>query len=330
MNETVLVTGSAGYVGSHTVVYLKDQGYRAIGLDNLSRGLPDLAPLADVFLQVDLLDYPAVRRVFKDYPIDAIVHCAALAVVSESVEQPEEYYRINVGGTANLLKAARNANVTRLVFSSTAATYGLAEADLLAESSPTRPINPYGASKLAAEALMRAAAVAWGFRPVIFRYFNAAGADPKGRTGEDHQPETHLIPIILKQLAEGRGSHVTIFGTDYPTPDGTCIRDYIHVMDLAAAHKLGIQHSRDLSCAEVFNLGTSHGYSVREVIEAIQRITNRSIVVELGNRRPGDPARLVTSNKRANEHLGWTPVRSSLDNIIETAWAWHARRHAVD
>lgn len=329
MNETVLVTGSAGYVGSHTVVHLKDRGYRVIGLDNLSRGLPDLAGLADDFRQEDLLDYPALEKVFKDNPIDAIVHCAALAVVNESVEQPEEYYRVNVGGTANLLKAARDADVKRLVFSSTAATYGLAEADLLTESSPTRPINPYGASKLAAEDLMRAAAQAWGLRPIIFRYFNAAGADPNGRTGEDHHPETHLIPIILKQLASGRGSRVTVFGTDYPTTDGSCIRDYIHVMDLAAAHELGIARSRDLPNAEVFNLGTSCGYSVHEVIDAAQRIAKQSIDVELGDRRPGDPARLVTSNQRAKDQLGWTPDLSSLDRILETAWAWHARRHAA-
>ena len=326
--STVLVTGNAGYVGSHSTLLLKDLGYRVVGFDNLSTGRRDFAELADVFVEGDLLDGSTVGQVFDQHNIDAILHCAALALVGESVQIPETYFLVNVGGTANLITAARRYEVGVFVFSSTAATYGEPDVSVITETTPQQPINPYGQSKLAVEQMLWASQVGWGLRPIVFRYFNAAGADPKGRVGEDRDVETHLIPNILIPMAEGRDTHpVTIFGDDYPTPDGTCVRDYIHVWDLAAAHEQAIRHLMRGGSPGAFNLGTGQGYSVTKVVAAAKAVTEREIPVTVGPRRAGDPPRLVTNYDEAQRVLGWRPQHSDLETILGTAWRWHLTRH---
>ena len=326
--STVLVTGHAGYVGSHSTVLLQDLGHRVVGLDNLTTGRRDFAELADVFVEADILDLGALERVIAEHHIDAILHCAALALVGESVEIPEKYYRVNVGGTANLLTAARLHGVKVFVFSSTAATYGAPDVDVITESTPQLPINPYGQSKLAVEQMLWAAQAGWGLKPVVFRYFNAAGADPKGRVGEDRDVETHLIPNILIPMARGvESTPFTIFGDDYPTPDGTCVRDYIHVSDLAAAHEQAIRYLAQGGAPDAFNLGTGTGYSVGDVFNAATAVAGGEIAATVGPRRRGDPPRLVTNFDKAEKILGWRPKHSDLDAILGTAWKWHLKRH---
>lgn len=326
MAMTVLVTGGAGYVGVHTVLHLRDLGHRVVVLDDMSTGCPDFAELADEFVEGDVRDASLVRGAIAEHEIDAVVHCAALSIVPDSVVTPERYYDINVGGTAWLLAACRDSSVRAIVFSSTAAAYGIPDTIPIPESTVRKPINPYGRSKVAVENLLEDFHRATGVGVTVFRYFNAAGADPAGRAGEDHDPETHLIPNVLVPIAGGGEPSITIFGTDYPTPDGTCVRDYVHVTDLAEAHRLGIERALR-GGFDAFNLGTQTGYSVKEVVAAASRAVGRPIEPAYGPRRPGDPPTLVADTTRAREELGWVPRHSSIDEILSTAWRWHAVRH---
>lgn len=325
---TVLVTGGAGYIGSHAVLALQQAGFEVIVLDNLVYGHRELV---EEVLQVKLVvgdttDRPLLDQLFSSHSIAAVMHFAAYAYVGESVSQPAKYYRNNVMGTLSLLEAMQAADVKRFVFSSTCATYGVPKSSPIPEDHPQNPINPYGASKLMVERMLPDFDVAHGLKSVCFRYFNAAGADPEGRLGEDHNPETHLIPLVL-QTALGKRSHISVFGTDYPTPDGTCIRDYIHVTDLATAHVLGLQQLLDGGDSAIFNLGNGNGFSVKQVIEAAKRITGCEIPVVECDRRAGDPPALVGSSDRARRVLGWQPQYADLDQILTHAWHWHQKRH---
>ncbi|MCU0527982.1 MAG: UDP-glucose 4-epimerase GalE [Cyanobium sp. Prado107] len=345
---TILVTGGAGYIGSHTVRHLQRAGHPVLVLDNLVYGHRDIAEqVLGVPLVVgqlgdrELLDQVlrASHPLVPAGPVRAVLHFAAYAYVGESVADPARYYRNNLGDTLVLLEALRSESARRdspipLVFSSTCATYGIPDPDQIPirETTLQRPINPYGRSKWMVEQLLEDFAAAYGQPSVIFRYFNAAGADPAGDLGEDHTPETHLIPLVLEALAGRRGA-VEVYGRDYPTPDGTCIRDYIHVIDLAAAHGLGLQRllggtpvPASASAPLVYNLGTGRGYSVQEVIEAARQVTGRQLTLLDAPRRPGDPAELVADATRAQAELGWRPERSDLRSILADAWAWHQRR----
>ena len=323
---TVLVTGGAGYVGSHTLKELLATGERCVVLDNLVRGHRELALSAELVVG-DIADSAVVRRVLKDYRVNAVMHFAAFAYVGESVGEPARYYRNNVAGTLNLLDCMREAGVGHLVFSSTCSTYGLPQSNPITEEHPQRPVNPYGASKLMVERMLQDFDAAFGLRSVSLRYFNAAGADPAGEIGEWHEPETHLIPIAL-QTALGKRKAVEIYGTDYPTADGTCIRDYIHVTDLAQAHIQALQRLRAGHGSDVFNLGNGAGFSVRNVLETAERVTGRRIPFSAAPRRAGDPDTLVGSAAKAQRVLGWQPRFPRLDDIIETAWRWHSARGA--
>jgi UDP-glucose 4-epimerase len=323
---TVLITGGAGYIGSHAVRELRREGLSCVVLDNLSRGHRELAGDAAVVVG-DVGDSALVRRVMVEHRVRAVMHFAAFAYVGESTAEPLTYYANNVAGTVGLLQAMLASDVRHLVFSSTCATYGVPEAIPIDEAHPQRPINPYGASKLMVERILNDADRAHGLRSVIFRYFNAAGADPSGTIGEWHEPETHLIPLAL-QAAAGRRDAVDVFGTDYPTPDGTCVRDYIHVTDLAQAHVLGLRHLEDGQASDVFNLGNGNGFSVRQVLETVERVTRRPVASRTAARRPGDPPTLVGSAAKAKRVLGWAPRFEALEAIVETAWGWHRSRPA--
>jgi UDP-glucose 4-epimerase len=325
---TILVTGGAGYIGSHAVLALKEAGYRVVVLDNLVYGHQDIVEtvLKVEFVHGDINDRPLLDRVFQTYPIDAVIHFAAYAYVGESVTNPAKYYRNNVVGTLTLLEAMVQAEVFKIVFSSTCASYGNPHQIPIPEDHPQSPINPYGMSKLMVEQILEDFDRAYGLRSVRFRYFNAAGADPQGRLGEDHSPETHLIPLILL-TALGQRENITVFGTDYKTPDGTCIRDYIHVTDLADAHLLGLKYLLDDGETSVFNLGNGEGFSVKEVITAAREITGLPITVEEGPRRAGDPAILIGSATKARKVLGWDPQYNQIEVILDHAWQWHQKRH---
>lgn len=325
---TILVTGGAGYIGSHTVLALKQAGFNVIVLDNLVYGHRDLV---DSVLQVELVvgdtnDRALLDNLFQTRDIAAVMHFSAYAYVGESVSDPAKYYRNNVVGTLTLLEAMLAASVKKFVFSSTCATYGVPQVVPIPEDHPQNPINPYGATKLMVERILSDFDVAYGLQSVRFRYFNAAGADPNGMLGEDHNPETHLIPLVLLTALNKRES-ISVFGTDYPTPDGTCIRDYIHVNDLATAHVLGLEYLLKGGSSEVFNLGNGKGFSVTEVIETAKLVTGRDIKVVECDRRPGDPPVLIGSSEKANKMLGWQPQYSSLKEIIAHAWQWHQQRH---
>jgi UDP-glucose 4-epimerase len=322
---SVLVTGGAGYIGSHVVRELQASGLRCCVLDNLLRGHRELVDGAELIVG-DIADTPLVRRIIAEHQVDTVMHFAAFAYVGESVEAPARYYQNNVGATIRLLEAVVEAGVRRIVFSSTCATYGVPETVPLTEDHPQRPVNPYGSSKLMVERILEDFDQAYGLRSVVLRYFNAAGAHPSGQLGEWHDPETHLIPLAL-QVAGGRRDHVMIFGTDYPTPDGTCVRDYIHVTDLAQAHLLGLRHLEAGQSSGVFNLGNGNGFSVHEVLAAARKVTGRTITAREAPRRAGDPATLVGSSAKARRVLGWAPQFEGLETIIETAWKWH-RDHA--
>lgn len=325
---TILVTGGAGYIGSHAVLALQEAGYEVVVLDNLVYGHREL--VEDV-LKVELVvgdtsDRPLLDQLFASRAIAAVMHFAAYAYVGESVTNPAKYYRNNVVGTLVLLEAMEAAGIKNFVFSSTCASYGVPNSVPIPEDHPQAPINPYGMSKLMVEKILADFGVAYGMKSVIFRYFNAAGADPNGRLGEDHNPETHLIPLVL-QTALGIRDSIKVFGSDYDTPDGTCIRDYIHVTDLADAHVLGLNYLLNGGDSTVFNLGNGNGFSVLEVIDAAKQISGREIAVEMCDRRPGDPPALVGSSEKARSVLGWQPRYADLPSILTHAWNWHQKRH---
>ncbi|MEN9566043.1 MAG: hypothetical protein RLZZ69_1239 [Cyanobacteriota bacterium] len=324
----ILVTGGAGYIGSHSVLTLQKAGYEVIVLDNLVYGHQDLV---ETVLKVKLIvgstgDRSLLREIFATHQIDAVMHFAAYAYVGESVTQPAKYYNNNVVSTLTLLEAMLEAKINKFVFSSTCATYGVPDSVPITEDQSQNPINPYGATKLMVERILQDFNRAYDFRSVCLRYFNAAGADPDGNLGEDHNPETHLIPLVL-QTALGHRESVSIFGTDYDTPDGSCIRDYIHVLDIAQAHILALKYLLSDGTTDVFNLGNGSGFSVKEVIETARQITGKEIKAELSDRRPGDPPSLVGSGAKAQKILGWQPAYSNLDDIISHAWQWHQKRH---
>ena len=324
---TVLVTGGAGYVGSHACKALAAAGHRPVVFDNLSTGWRQAVRWGPL-VEGDLADRAALDRALDAHRPDGVLHFAAFSNVGQSVAEPGLYWRNNVAGSLNLLEAMRDRGVGALVFSSTCATYGEAAGETLSEDDPQVPVNPYGQTKLAVEQMLTGFGAAHGLRAVVFRYFNAAGADPDGETGEAHDPETHLIPLVL-DAAAGRRAAITVFGDDYPTPDGTCIRDYIHVMDLADAHVRGLEHLLAGGAGMALNLGSGHGHSVRAVIDAATRVTARSIPVTRGARRPGDPARLVSGSARATRILDWHPRYTDLDTIIRHAWNWHQIHHGT-
>ncbi|AFY75286.1 UDP-glucose-4-epimerase [Synechococcus sp. PCC 7502] len=325
-NPKILVTGGAGYIGCHAVSALQKAGYEVLILDNLVYGHRYIAEevLKAELIVGDTSDRPLLDQIFSTHNIAAVMHFAAYAYVGESVTNPAKYYRNNVVGTLTLLEAMVEANVNQFVFSSTCATYGEPNQVPIPESHPQNPINPYGMSKLMVEHILKDFDTAYNLKSVAFRYFNAAGADPEGKMGEDHNPETHLIPLILATALEQR-DHISVFGSDYPTPDGTCIRDYIHVNDLADAHVLGLEYLRKGGETTAFNLGNGNGYSVKEVIETAKKVTQKPINVVISDRRAGDPPVLVGSSDRARNILGWQPQYADLEKILKHAWYWANR-----
>lgn len=317
----ILVTGGAGYIGSHTVAELLARGEEVIVLDNLQKGHAE-AVLTPSFYQGDLRDSSLLDQIFTKHDVEAVIHFAADSLVGESVSNPLKYFQNNVASTLNLVTKMKEHGVGKIVFSSTAATYGEPQSIPIQESDPTLPTNPYGETKLTIEKMLHWCDQAYGIHFVALRYFNAAGADPKGRIGEDHHPETHLIPLILK-VALGQRESITIFGQDYPTHDGTCVRDYIHVLDLAQAHYLALNKLRKTNKSGIYNLGNGQGFSVAQVIEAARKVTGHPIPAQWGERRAGDPAVLIASSQLAQKELGWIPQWNRLEQMIETAWNWH-------
>ena len=325
----ILVTGGAGYIGSHAVLALQNQGYEVIILDNLVYGH---RKIAEDVLQAKLIvgsvgDRALLDKIFAEHDISAVMHFAAYAYVGESVANPAKYYRNNVVETLVLLEAMLAAKIDKLVFSSTCASYGIPQQIPITETHPQNPINPYGLTKLTVERMLQDFDRAYGLKSVIFRYFNAAGAEPNGLLGENHEPETHLIPLVLL-TALGQRKSIQIFGTDYPTDDGTCIRDYIHVCDLAQAHVLGMDYLLERSRSDIFNLGNGDGFSVREIIRVSEKVTGESIPIDECPRRHGDPAVLVGSGAKAQKILGWKPQYTELKQIIGHAWQWHLQQNS--
>lgn len=321
----VLVTGGAGYIGSHACKALREAGFTPVTYDNLVTGWEEAVKFGP-FERGDLLDRARLDEVFAQYKPIAVMHFAALSQVGESMQDPGSYWRNNVSGSLTLIEAAVAADCLNFVFSSTCATYGDQDNVVLNEDSAQHPINAYGASKRAIEDILKDFEPAFGLRHVIFRYFNVAGADPEGEVGEFHRPETHLIPVLLDAI-DGKRDALTIHGTDYPTPDGTCIRDYVHVCDLVDAHVLGLKWLQDDKGSRVFNLGTGSGFSVREVMDHSRDVTNRDVPFHEGPRRAGDCTKLVSGSTRAEQELGWRPERSTLKSMITDAWRWHQNGH---
>lgn len=319
--SNILVTGGAGYVGSHTVKQLLSEGHTVVILDNLVCGHREFAQGAKLVAS-DIGDAQLLKELFSQNRFSAVMHFSAYAYVGESVTNPTKYYQNNVAATLTLLGAMLEAGVHQFIFSSTCATYGNPLKTPITEEHPQNPINPYGATKLMAERILKDYERAYGLRSIIFRYFNAAGADPGAQIGEWHLPETHLIPLVL-DVAAGKRASVDIYGTDYPTPDGTCIRDYIHVADIAQAHVLGLSQLESGSAGQAFNLGNGSGFSVREVIHAAERVTGKKISAVETDRREGDPPVLVGSSAKAIKQLGWQPHFPDLTSILATAWKWH-------
>ena len=317
----ILVAGGAGYIGSHACKVLALNGYVPVTFDNLETGWQDAVQFGP-FEQGDLLDRPRLDAVFAKWQPRAVMHFAALSQVGEAMRDPGRYWRVNVGGSLNIIEAALAADCKDFVFSSTCATYGDQDGVMLDEDTPQVPLNAYGASKRAIEDMISDFAASDGLRSVIFRYFNVAGADPEGQLGEFHQPETHLVPLLLDAVT-GKRAALTLNGTDYPTPDGTCIRDYVHVMDIAQAHLKGLQHLEQGKSNEVFCLGTGTGFSVRDVANQARVVTNRDVPLIEGPRRPGDAVQLVCGSEKARQVLGWTPDLSTLPQMIRDAWRWH-------
>jgi UDP-glucose 4-epimerase len=322
----ILVIGGCGYIGTHMVKALLAAGHDVVTLDNLSKGNRELLP-GGAFVMGDINDPVVLEQVFSSQRFDAVMHFSAFIEVGESVQDPQRYYLNNVSGTLNLLKAMRRHGVNRFIFSSSAAVYGEPDYTPIDENHPCRPTSPYGRTKLMVEEILRDYDRAYGLRFIALRYFNAAGADPSGTIGERHDPESHLIPLVLK-VATGERENVTIFGTDHDTPDGTCLRDYVHVNDLAAAHLLALKALQGGAPSAVYNLGNSNGISVNDVIETACRITGHPIPAVEGPRRPGDPAVLVARSDKARNELGWQPQFETLDVIVESAWKWHKSQAA--
>lgn len=319
--KTILVAGGAGYIGSHMVALLAERNIDTIVVDNLCTGHAQAVKGARKTYVGDLRDTEFLRQVFRENDIDGVVNFAAFSLVGESVTNPLKYYGNNVAGSQSMLTVMQEFGVKRIVFSSTAATYGEPEKQPIEETDRTDPTNPYGASKLAIEGMLKWCDRAHGIRYAALRYFNAAGSNPDAGIGEDHDPESHLIPLVMK-TALGQRSHIGIFGDDYPTADGTCIRDYIHVRDLAQAHLLALEYLEREDKSGIFNLGSGDGYSVKEIIDTARRITGREIPAKVEPRRAGDPSVLIASNQKAAEVLGWVPQRG-LEQIIADAWTWH-------
>lgn len=317
----ILVCGGAGYIGSHMSKLLATSGFEVTVLDNLSTGHLQAVKWGD-FIEADVRDADALDRAFTKKPVDAVMHFSAKSLVGESVTNPELYFDNNVVGSRQLLDAMRRHSVERFIFSSTAAVYGTPETKVIAEDHPTRPINPYGETKLAVENMLQQYAI-FGIRSIALRYFNAAGADASGEIGEAHDPETHLIPNVLKSALSEGSNRLKIFGTDYPTPDGTCVRDYIHVSDLAQAHLLALQHLDLTEGFNVFNLGNGAGFSVQEVLASCEQVIGQSIAHDIEGRREGDPAVLVADSRKAKSTLNWQPQYPDINAIIESAWNWH-------
>lgn len=322
----ILVTGGAGYIGSTTALLLLDSGYDVVVVDNLSRGRRENVDPARLRV-VDLLDTEQLVCVMKEKPCDAVIHFAAFIAVGESMKIPEVYFRNNVSGSLSLLTAMHEAGIPHIVFSSTAAVYGMPARVPIAETEPYAPVNAYGESKVMVEKLLDWFDRIHGIRGICLRYFNACGADPQGRTGEDHEPETHLIPLLFRAIQTGQP--MTIFGDDYDTPDGTCIRDYIHVTDLAQAHIAAVESLFAGGPSRRFNVGTGKGFSVKEVLQAVEEVTGKKVPFTMGARREGDPPLLVADSTRLREDLGWKPRYSDLRTIVETAWAWANRNGAA-
>jgi len=319
----ILVTGGAGYIGSHACKALSVAGYTPVTFDNLVYGHREFVRWGPL-INADLLDQDAIKLAIQQYKPIAVMHFAAYAYVGESVENPGKYYRNNVVGSLNLIEAMRDEGLDKIIFSSTCATYGLPQQELISETHPQNPINPYGASKLMIERMLRDFDQAYGMRSICLRYFNAAGADSDAEIGEDHDPETHLIPLVL-DAAAGVRADITMYGDDYATPDGSCIRDYVHVSDLADAHVLALESLLKGAPSTAYNLGNGQGYSVRDVIAAARGITGIEISTAIGPRRAGDPPRLVGDATLIKTTLGWAPRFSSLSDIVGTAWRWHQR-----
>jgi len=318
--STILVTGGAGYIGSHVVRELLRQNRKPVVFDNLQTGHRDAAKGA-LFIEGDLSDQKKLKETFQSHPIDTVIHLAADCLVGESVQNPVKYFNNNVKNGLNLLELMEEFNIRKFVFSSSAAVYGDPNTIPTREDHPCLPTNPYGETKWILEKVLQAFHDGGKLDFISLRYFNAAGADPDGQYGEDHFPETHLIPLVIK--AALNGTSVPVFGTDYPTPDGTCIRDYIHITDLAQAHILALKKLEQKRISGIYNLGNENGFSVREVIETVGKISDREILSVDSSRRPGDPARLVASSKKIREELGWAPDFPDLETIVETAWKWH-------
>lgn len=321
--KNILVMGGAGYIGSHTVRHMLDNSYQVVVADNLIYGHREAIDKRAVFEHADLLDTYSLQQVFNKHKIDAVIHFAAFAYVGESVGEPQKYYYNNVVGTINLLNAMLQYGVKNIVFSSTCATYGEPKYTPIDEQHPQNPINPYGRTKLMIEQIFADYERAYGLHHIALRYFNAAGCASDGSIGESHTPETHLISLVLKAISCERKS-ISVFGTDYDTPDGTCIRDYIHVEDLALAHRLAVEKLQDYRGC--INLGTGIGTSVKEIISAAEEVSGKKCPIEYGARRAGDPARLFADNRKAEEILGWQPKYTNIKDIIQTAWNWEINR----
>lgn len=320
-----MVTGGAGYIGSHTVLALINKGYDVIVVDNLATGFLPAVNCSAKFYKADIHNEEELNTIFRKEKIEGVIHFAAFSQVGESMTDPLKYYYNNVSGTCTLLNCMQANHVNNIIFSSTAAVYGIPEHELITEEDIAKPINPYGETKLAIEHMLAWAEKAYGLHYVALRYFNACGADPSATIGEAHNPETHLIPIIL-QVPNKQRDKVFIFGDKYPTKDGTCVRDYVHVCDLAQAHILSLEYLKSTGKSEVFNLGNGEGFSVKQVVQIAEKVTEQSIPAVMAEPRPGDPAILVASSQKAKDILGWEPQFADMDIILKTAWNWH-RQH---
>lgn len=321
MKRIVLVAGGAGYIGSHMVRALLEAGYYPVVFDNLSTGHAEMIAGGAMFFRGDLRDREDVESVFRNFSFHAVMHFAASSVVPESVREPLRYYQNNTGAFLNLLEVMQSRGVNKLIFSSTAAVYGQPSVNVISEDCPAQPINPYGSSKRMMEQIARDQSFGRDFSCVIFRYFNAAGAHEDGTLGECHSPETHLIPNLLSAVLE-QNKEFTLFGTDYPTPDGTCVRDYVHVQDLCRAHLLGLRYLENGGKNEIFNLGSQKGYSVQEVLRAVEKVSGRKVPVKIAERRAGDPPQLIADSGKAEKILGWR-TEENLESIVRSAYQWH-------